>query len=384
MLKSTRRRLEAAALCETGRKMSDRNVSDFEHVRVLSFHAAYQCRHAGACCTSGWPIGIEADRATRLRAAIASGAIRVSGVAVPEPAQTSDEAVLPIVDGCCAFFDARDSKHCRVHRALGHGALPLACRQFPRVVVRDPRGVSVTLSHYCPTASAMLSATTPVQIAMDAPGFPPRGEYEGLDARGCLPPLLRPDMLMDWAAWWELEGRAVEWLADSARPSSLALAGLWMVVEHSRTWTPADGPLIERVRAGFDAAGSRYPAGGAGSVPPVRREVIEARCHDVLASVPAEHARRSPSASSEPPVSQTVLRNFLAAHAFANWTIHLGQGLRTWVQSVEAAYALILSGRSVRQADLLLRHLSDPKALALRLSRSEHHASLPLSAISPS
>ena len=47
---------------------------------------------------------------------------------------------------------------------------------------------------------------------VNAPAFLPDREYVGLDARASLPPLLRPDMLMDWESWWEIERLAVETL----------------------------------------------------------------------------------------------------------------------------------------------------------------------------
>jgi hypothetical protein len=66
----------------------------------------------------------------------------------------------------------------------------------------------------------------------------------------------------------------------------------------------------------------------------------------------------------------TAACGFLAAHAFANWTAHLGQGLRSWLRSVEAAYVLV-NELGVRQTDLLLRHLADPNELARVWSRAE-------------
>ena len=98
--------------------------------------------------------------------------------------------------GRCAFHDG-DAHRCEIHRVLGHDALPLSCRQFPRVVVLTPAGVSVGLSHYCPTAAGLLfSEGAPVAIVEDAPAFPRDAEYEGLDARASLGPLLRPDALL--------------------------------------------------------------------------------------------------------------------------------------------------------------------------------------------
>jgi hypothetical protein len=100
-----------------------------------------------------------------------------------------------------------------IHKTLGHDALPLACRQFPRVCVTDPRGVSVTLSHYCPTAAGLLaneSSHASESILTNPARFPPQAEYVGLDAVHALPPLLRPGILMDWDSWWEIERLSVE------------------------------------------------------------------------------------------------------------------------------------------------------------------------------
>src|SRR4051794_29381476 len=116
-------------------------------VRSLSFHATYRCRHAGACCTSNWPIPVEADRLVRLHAAVASGRLRPanSRPAAQQPddrwfvvspaAPEETPAILATTNHRCVFFDESDGGGCLVHRALGHDALPLACRQFPRVVV---------------------------------------------------------------------------------------------------------------------------------------------------------------------------------------------------------------------------------------------------------
>jgi Fe-S-cluster containining protein len=136
-------------------------------VRVLSLHAPYRCRHAGACCTSNWPIPIEADRLSSIRAALATGRLqpavgdRESAVRVAPDAPAETPAILGRADHDCVFYDrspAAAAGRCRIQSVLGHEGLPLACRQFPRVSVHDPRGVSVTLSHYCPTAAGLLTA----------------------------------------------------------------------------------------------------------------------------------------------------------------------------------------------------------------------------------
>jgi hypothetical protein len=86
----------------------------------------------------------------------------------------------------------------------------------------------------------------------------------------------------------------------------------------------------------------------------------------VFAAIPSDirPARFEAAVSTREPAA----RRFLASHAFANWSVHLGTGLSAWVGSVEAAWALLDAGAGVRQADLLLRHLADPAELARRVA----------------
>lgn len=301
-----------------------------------------------------------------MRAALASGALRSSthaGSCFERPAGAPPEtpALLKVVDRRCVFFDEANGRRCRVHAALGHEALPLACRQFPRVVVRDPRGVSIVLSHYCPTAAALLGHNTPASVTESPRGFPVTGEYEGLDVREALPPLLRPDVLMDWDSWWEFERLSVELLGNSGVPIALTLARLAQVVEQVRIWRPGDAALGDRIRQAF-ADDTPVPSPAAVD--------LEARAEEVTAAIP--EGCRTPGGSEDPRRQNPVaIRQFLAAHAFANWTAHLGMGLRTWRRFIEAAYALLQSGYDIRQVDLRLRHLADPRALAERWSAAE-------------
>ena len=329
--------------------------------RVLSFHAAYGCRESGACCTAGWPIPVETAVLRRAEAAVADG--RLAGLPAPPfprppgaPADTP--AILATMGGACVFHATTGVHRCGLHRALGHATLPLACRQFPRVSVTDPRGVSVTLSHFCPTAAARLDTASSIAIVHGAPAFPADGEYVGLDMRGALPPALRPDMLMDWDSWWQWETEAVA-LIDTAVAPAEAVARLAMAVEHVRSWTPGTEPLSARVRAAFDAAANTAsPTAALGDADDVRAGILEA--------VPKAFAPQAEAALQRtvPRVSPRAHLAFLAAHAFASWTAHLGDDLRTWWHSLETAHVLLDAGVGVREADLLLRHLADPHALA--------------------
>jgi hypothetical protein len=273
------------------------------------------------------------------------------------PGETTP-VLLPTVGHACVFHHPAGDARCALHRTLGHAALPLACRQFPRVVVIDPRGASITLSHYCPTAAAMLDTDGPIAIVTGTTAFPPDGEYVGLDVRDALPPALRPDMLMDWESWWQWEAAAVALFASRTDPGR-AVARLALAVEHVRDWTPKSGPLGARVASAFDAATRA-------DVPAQVRRPFDDAAAWIVAAVPngfrfqAETALARRSSTTSPGAHVA----FLAAHAFANWTAHLGEDLRTWWRSIEAAHVLIAGGLSVRDVDLLLRHLADPRALA--------------------
>lgn len=333
--------------------------------RCLSFHAAYRCGRTGACCTSNWPIAIEADRLARLRAAIATGALRAPAVPshgwlapadqpVDGPPGAEIPAILATSAGRCVFLDSQGEHRCRIHSALGHEALPLACRQFPRVCLHDPRGVSIALSAYCPTAAALLSTPGPVTIVEAPPAFPEGGEYVGLDARAGWSPILRPGVLMDWPSWWEFERRAVDFIANIAGSPEAAMAGIREATERTRSWTVDDGPLFRRIGSAFDQIACGIS--GTYCLTPAARA---RRVAEVEATIPSEvrPVSAAPSAARESP--DRILR-YLASHAFANWAIHLGEDLRAWFMAMEAAYALVASGFDVREADLRLRHLAHP------------------------
>jgi hypothetical protein len=85
---------------------------------------------------------------------------------------------------------------------------------------------------------------------------------------------------------------------------------------------------------------------------------------EVLHCVPAE---LRPAALPGAPAEPAVRTRFLAAHAFGNWTAHLGDGLQAWLRSIDAADELAAT-IGVRDADHLLRHLADPWLLAKRYS----------------
>jgi len=298
----------------------------------------------------------EALATGRLTVAVLGAQALVFAAEAPE----ESPAILGTDGRVCAFYE-RDIRRCRVHNVLGHAALPLSCRQFPRVTVLDPGGAAVTLSHYCPTAAALLDTHAPTTVVRHPAAFPADGEYVGLDARDALPPLLAPGLLMDWKSWWQFEALAVAHLASDTVPLDQALRHLATTVEVLRRWRPTGGTLGHAVERAF----SDPPPGDTPLTIPAPALLLDA----VLEAVPADLRPRT--LERTPPPAEHVRRRFVAAHAFANWTAHLGGGLRSWLRSVQAADALIELGLGVRQTDLLLRHLAEPHVLAERWSGAE-------------
>ncbi|MBP6715705.1 MAG: hypothetical protein KA205_02510, partial [Acidobacteria bacterium] len=238
----------------------------------------------------------------------------------------------------------------------GHDALPLACRQFPRVSILEPRGVVVTLSCYCPTSRAMLSiADQPVTIVENPRAFPTSGEYVGLDARTSLPPALCPNLLMDWDSWYEWERLSVElWNLDE--PLRQILDRLSIAVESVRTWRPGQGELLDRVRDAHAGARTNAP------------EHLSTRA-------PEHQSTRAPSHQAPAPSHPRTLAPshlFLCCHTFASWPAHLGAGLRTWLRSLETVVFLLEQDWTIAEIDLWLRHYADPRLLARVWSQGEH------------
>jgi Fe-S-cluster containining protein len=367
-----------------------RHTSGDDLVRTaccLRMHARYRCRHSGACCTAGWDIPVEGPVYEVLRVHFGtSGALFETGGPLPEGAA----AVLARRPaGDCVFFEREPARLCAVHRELGEDRLPTACRQFPRVVLHDARGVLISLSHYCPTAAALLLDPHPIEIISAPPSLALRGEVEGLDARDALPPLLRRGMLSDsdgYAAW---ERRALETLGGDDGSADCALAKIAAATRNIQAWEPGASSLRATVDRAFDVALAREPDEDL--------DADLARARVALASVPRGLPapsydgpgigfRQSWAAVSDWwPVVDHPVRAYLAARLFGNWVAYHALGLHAVVEylrvcrsvlKVEAALQQSRASTSpwqtvleaIRNADLLLVHLSDPKHLSRRLS----------------
>lgn len=292
-------------------------------VRCLSIHADYACRHSGECCRAGWPIPLDADLQQQLEAR--------TRVPLQPVLETSP----------CLFLD-KDTQLCAIHTQFGAEFKPPSCRHFPRVALLDARGVSLTLSHYCPTAASMLlSGAVPLGIVEDPPSFPSDDEYEGLDARHVMPPLLRPGMLWDLDGYSAWETEAVSLLAEVGTTPESALAALEGVALEIERWSPSMGLLAEHVRRAFRAR--------------------------LDTSSP-----RSPSAWGD---AAPVVNRYLAARLFASWVPYRSNRLSALVLDLAHAHTVLSAHAArtdllaaIRATDLQLVHITEAVPLSRRLT----------------
>ena len=317
--------------------------------RCLSFHAGYRCRHVGECCRAGWDIEVEphivqAVETRRilpvLSTAVAFQPLPEAGTVAPARTQTGD----------CGFHQA---DRCSLQQAGSETMLPSACRHFPRVYLRDARGVLLTLSHFCPTAAALLLDQHPVTIVEAAAPLALEEPIEGLDAREALPPLVRPGMLADipgYAAWEEAVVRTFVETPDA----HAALSILERATEDVRQWSPSHGLLADRVREAFATVSPDAAALHLSESFAVVRDLTGPH---PLIEVPAEFERewadlrdRALNLMSGP------MARYLAASTFGNWIAYRGQGLRSIVAWLHACHDVVRVQ--------LVRHLSQADAIA--------------------
>jgi hypothetical protein len=274
---------------------------------------------------------MEADRAAAVQARL----IRVPGnrAVTFRSVDAAGPLIVPkITGGRCLFFDEADSRLCAIQRDAGPELMPSACDNFPRVTLRDGRGIFITLSHFCPTAARMLLTDDEIAIVDAPPSLSLDGHVEGLDATAVLPPLLRAGMLMDLEGYaaWERAGVAV--LNERTLSPRAAVATIRAATEDVCRWRPGRETLASAVAGAFARARMR-PA-------PVDRQQDD---FDRARSV------------------------FVAAHLFGSWAAYQQGGLIHIVDALDRALAAVDSPArddeafiaAVRDADLRSRHIGD-------------------------
>jgi Fe-S-cluster containining protein len=289
----------------------------------LNFHAAYRCRHSGACCRAGWaiPFGRE-ERQTVQRLRLQGGSFMTQGNGVTVASRHAD--------GTCTFFEG-ESHLCAIHHAGGQDTLPLSCRMFPRVVLHDGRGTLISLSHFCPTAAGLLfdeSDACPSAVIVEAPaGLTDAGPLDGLDARGVWPPLLRPGVMMDLESYAAWERLGVELVLGDGVPPHVGLDALDAATGRITVWSPdTAAPLLHTVLDAFSM------------VKPAATGMLET--HD------------------------GAVKRWLAARLFGNWIAYQADGLEAIVHYLRACLATFTTElardgsplEAIRRSDLQIVH----------------------------
>lgn len=269
---------------------------------------------------------------------------------------------------------------------LVHALRPSSCVHFPFVCVSDPRGVHVTLSHYCPTAAALLfDADGPPRKVSGPPVPVGTVEPEGLDAREALPPVRvsresagesesrreveGQDKDRDWDR--DQQGEATVFRATGRRSSASVLPRLMSWDEVTR-W---EARAIDEVAA---SAGDIVPPdmalfgdARAAVADSLHWPAAPADCLD------AWHTLVAP----DWPRWRTPIGHYLASKVHAAWALYLGDGTGAVVRQVRMAATVLaveavrvcqqadapLDGQrllaAIRRADLLLVHYADPSRL---------------------
>lgn len=354
-------------------------------VRCLSFHARYGCQNTGVCCASGWEIPVE----TRLELALRPRLRGLDPNRLPNGPEGFRSTLSP-PEGCTSVFKVdevtgscwfRDepAARCAVHRELGTEALPSACRQFPRICVLEPDGVSVSLSHYCPTAAGLLFDGNPIFSVVGTPeAFPSSWPFEGLDARNAYPPLLRPGVLLGFDGLRAFEDEAIAVLVE--RDAWDALAQIERGIEAVRSWTPSDGPLVDLIRRSFSqarATGGSYPS--AENPSQLLMSIRTPRIPGAPASDLPAFGGTLPAWSAG---ADLAVRKYLAARLVGAWITFQADDLRALGRFLRLCLNTVLLFKAddrriesesetwkeaIRSADLWLLHYADPDLLAARM-----------------
>lgn len=368
----------------------------------LALHAGYRCRHAGACCRT-WPVAAEPHVVEVVRA----GNLRRAGVEGPLFLPAGDGTGWRAArdrEGRCVFFDEARGRVCVIHESAGPAALPTACRHFPRVMRRDPRGTCISLSHFCPTAASLLLDSADVSVVEARPPLRIEEPIEGLDAREALPPLLRPDMLTDLEGYDAWERAALATFGREDVTWAQALDRIAVATEDVRRWRPGRGTLAGRVEAAFGsgAAAVRAPGPAFQEAASFQEAMLERTraiggrwIAEDLAPIEAFEARWAEVVAPAFEGFDRAMKNYLAARLFGNWIAYQGRGLRSvveWLRTCAAAvrhYALkagLTTGsrpaltdliEAVRMSDLLLIHTLDTQAFARAVADVEDDGAQP-------
>lgn len=312
-------------------------------MRLLALHAGYGCRHRGVCCTEPWAIPVDDVRRGRLVSALSRGSLRPSHTTsaffeAAEGIDADSNVVVGRTGRDCVFFEQDQGRLCAIHRDVGHDVLPVACQHFPRVVVVDPRGVTLSLSHVCPTAGELLVAdVNPWNRIVHHGRVVTEGmQWAGLDARESLPPQVHASLLWDWDSMTAFEEGALDVLGGMSPERALGA-----IADVANELARHEGrELRPRVLDAFDRVRTAQPL-----VPDVLglTALAEgcARDGSLVDAAPGDvdlTATAAPWASVAAPVSR-----YLAARLIASAVPYHALDVRVWSGWLQAAYSVLRS-----------------------------------------
>jgi hypothetical protein len=302
--------------------------------------------------------------------------------------------IAPDGKGACPFFEGEGDRTCALQRQAGEQALPSACRQYPRICLADARGISATLSHYCPTAASLLfRADVALGVVANGPAFPPGTVYEGLAASEEYPPLLCPTILFDLETYDAWERHMVSTCARAEASPETVIRLLARSANELAAWRPGRRPLADHAREVFekwqqaaaDEADDRRALSAAVAAHARACEFVPPGLQPP--SLPAGFARHYDRwVSARWLLFDRPIKHYLAARGFASWLAYQGRGVRTIVAGMEMALGVLkveaarqcalaqkaldrmLLLEAFRSSDLLLVHLAAPLELARGLS----------------
>lgn len=208
------------------------------------FHClAAQC--PDSCCKE-WDVDIDPETAARYRTLSGSLGDRLRSVL----RENGDSSVfMSIEDGRCPMW--RQDGLCRIQAELGHDALCVTCREFPRLRHDYGDFIELGLELSCPEAARMLlSGPQWVTEQAEKPGGEP-GEYDADDMS-----ILRAT-----------RESALALLSDTARPVNEALALLLMYGYHAQGILDGGEALPFRPDAALETARNFAKASDIQSLP---------------------------------------------------------------------------------------------------------------------
>jgi hypothetical protein len=317
-------------------------------VRLLALHAPYQCRHRGVCCREPWAIPVDRVRHRRLVEAVHARRLPLPHgdgtlFAIAPGVDTDADVVVGRRGRDCVFLAPGEDGLCAIHQDLGHAALPTACQHFPRVVVLDPRGVSLSLSCVCPTAADLLYDAAPGwhRVVHEGRVVLPGMQWEGLDARDTLPPQVSETRLWDWDALSAFELQTLGALSTHAPEQALAV----VAVAAARLEQGSQGPLETLVETAFrDAAPEAHE-------PDVDALVKLAVGSSTGADPGAWGPGGTPDAAAELWLRhRPQVARYLATRVMASAVLYHARSARVWSAWLQTAYAVLR-----RSVDLEMR-----------------------------